>query len=204
MSTETHSQIANFIWSICNLLRGPYKRNEYRKVILPLTVLRRFDCIGLWHPGGYTVSSLFIAVRFPHGDINRGYESGELPFSQLVEKLVVVFRREHVELVPAGDLLLLQPVVQPFEVLYCVLVFLDVLWRRICESSTPITFGRSSSVAASTRPTTLRTTACTTAPSTTLTSRTSAAPGPSLAARAAPCTTTSRSTSASSPRCCSS
>ena len=45
MTAETHSQIANFIWSICNLLRGPYKRNEYRKVILPLTVLRRFDCI---------------------------------------------------------------------------------------------------------------------------------------------------------------
>lgn len=45
MSTESHSQIASFIWSICNLLRGPYKRNEYRKVILPLTVLRRFDCI---------------------------------------------------------------------------------------------------------------------------------------------------------------
>ncbi len=45
MSAETHSQLANFIWSICNLLRGPYKRNEYRKVILPLTVLRRFDCL---------------------------------------------------------------------------------------------------------------------------------------------------------------
>ncbi len=45
MNAETHSQIASFIWSICNLLRGPYKRNEYRKVILPLTVLRRFDCI---------------------------------------------------------------------------------------------------------------------------------------------------------------
>jgi type I restriction enzyme M protein len=45
MAAENHSQIANFIWSICNLLRGPYKRNEYRKVILPLTVLRRFDCI---------------------------------------------------------------------------------------------------------------------------------------------------------------
>nr|WP_217178676.1 class I SAM-dependent DNA methyltransferase [Methanofollis liminatans] len=37
--------MANFIWNICNLLRGPYKRNEYRKVILPLTVLRRFDCL---------------------------------------------------------------------------------------------------------------------------------------------------------------
>ena len=45
MNAETHSQLASFIWSICNLLRGPYKRNEYRKVILPLTVLRRFDCL---------------------------------------------------------------------------------------------------------------------------------------------------------------
>jgi type I restriction enzyme M protein len=45
MTGETHSQLANFIWAICNLLRGPYKRNEYRKVILPLTVLRRFDAV---------------------------------------------------------------------------------------------------------------------------------------------------------------
>ena len=45
MNTRTHGELANFIWSICNLLRGPYKRNEYRKVILPLTVLRRFDCV---------------------------------------------------------------------------------------------------------------------------------------------------------------
>lgn len=45
MTVETHAQLASFIWSICNLLRGPYKRNEYRKVILPLTVLRRFDCL---------------------------------------------------------------------------------------------------------------------------------------------------------------
>ncbi len=45
MNVRTHAELANFIWSICNLLRGPYKRNEYRKVILPLTVVRRFDCI---------------------------------------------------------------------------------------------------------------------------------------------------------------
>ncbi|MCY4616196.1 MAG: class I SAM-dependent DNA methyltransferase, partial [Chloroflexi bacterium] len=45
MNTRTHGELANFIWSICNLLRGPYKRNEYRKVILPLTVLRRFDSV---------------------------------------------------------------------------------------------------------------------------------------------------------------
>ena len=41
---QTHGEMVRFIWDICNLLRGPYKRNEYRKVILPLTVLRRFDC----------------------------------------------------------------------------------------------------------------------------------------------------------------
>ncbi len=45
MNVRTHAELANFIWSVCNLLRGPYKRNEYRKVILPLTVLRRFDCV---------------------------------------------------------------------------------------------------------------------------------------------------------------
>jgi len=45
VTAETHAQLASFIWNICNLLRGPYKRNEYRKVILPLTVLRRFDCV---------------------------------------------------------------------------------------------------------------------------------------------------------------
>ena len=45
MNARTHRELADFIWGICNLLRGVYKRNEYRKVILPLTVLRRFDCV---------------------------------------------------------------------------------------------------------------------------------------------------------------
>ncbi len=34
---------ADFIWSVADLLRGDYKRSEYGKVILPLTVLRRLD-----------------------------------------------------------------------------------------------------------------------------------------------------------------
>ncbi len=45
MNVRTHGELVNFIWGICNLLRGPYKRNKFRKVILPLTVLRRFDCV---------------------------------------------------------------------------------------------------------------------------------------------------------------
>ncbi|MBV8353299.1 MAG: type I restriction-modification system subunit M N-terminal domain-containing protein [Verrucomicrobia bacterium] len=45
MTVQTHQQLASFTWNICNLLRGSYQRNEYRKVILPLAVLRPFDCV---------------------------------------------------------------------------------------------------------------------------------------------------------------
>lgn len=34
---------ADFIWQVADLLRGDYKRSEYGKVVLPLTVLRRLD-----------------------------------------------------------------------------------------------------------------------------------------------------------------
>ena len=34
-----------FIWSVADLLRGDYKAHEYGQVILPLTVLRRLDCV---------------------------------------------------------------------------------------------------------------------------------------------------------------
>ena len=36
---------AAFIWSVADLLRGDYKQSEYGKVTLPLTVLRRLDCV---------------------------------------------------------------------------------------------------------------------------------------------------------------
>lgn len=36
---------ANLIWEIADLLRGDYKQSDYGKVILPLTVLRRLDCV---------------------------------------------------------------------------------------------------------------------------------------------------------------
>jgi type I restriction enzyme M protein len=34
-----------FIWSVADLLRGPYRPNQYKDVMLPLTVLRRLDCV---------------------------------------------------------------------------------------------------------------------------------------------------------------
>jgi len=37
--------MANKIWSVADLLRGDYRQSDYGKVILPMTVLRRLDCI---------------------------------------------------------------------------------------------------------------------------------------------------------------
>jgi len=45
MSTQSFQPIANFIWSVADLLRGPYRPPQYERVMLPLTVLRRFDCV---------------------------------------------------------------------------------------------------------------------------------------------------------------
>lgn len=36
---------ANLIWKVADLLRGDYKQSDYGKIILPLTVLRRLDCV---------------------------------------------------------------------------------------------------------------------------------------------------------------
>lgn len=39
------SDKVNFICAVADLLRGDFKQSEYGKVILPLTVLRRLDCL---------------------------------------------------------------------------------------------------------------------------------------------------------------
>ncbi len=43
--SDRHHDLANFIWSIDDLLRGPYRPPQYERVMLPMTVLRRFDCV---------------------------------------------------------------------------------------------------------------------------------------------------------------
>ena len=40
-----HSDFSNLIWQIADLLRGPYRPPQYERVMLPMTVLRRFDCV---------------------------------------------------------------------------------------------------------------------------------------------------------------
>ena len=39
------SKMVSFIWSVADLLRGPYRPNQYKDVMLPMTVLRRLDCV---------------------------------------------------------------------------------------------------------------------------------------------------------------
>lgn len=34
----------NFIWTIANRLRGAYRADKYKDVIIPMTILRRFEC----------------------------------------------------------------------------------------------------------------------------------------------------------------
>ena len=40
-----HNDFASLIWQIADLLRGPYRPPQYERVMLPMTVLRRFDCV---------------------------------------------------------------------------------------------------------------------------------------------------------------
>ena len=40
-----HQDLSSFIWQIADLLRGPYRPPQYERVMLPMTVLRRFDCV---------------------------------------------------------------------------------------------------------------------------------------------------------------
>ena len=45
MSSASFQSLTNFIWSVADLLRGPYRPPQYERVMLPMTVLRRFDCV---------------------------------------------------------------------------------------------------------------------------------------------------------------
>jgi type I restriction enzyme M protein len=40
-----HSEIVSWIWGVADLIRDTFKRGKYQDIILPLTVLRRLDCV---------------------------------------------------------------------------------------------------------------------------------------------------------------
>ena len=40
-----HGEIVSFLWGVADLIRDTFRRGRYQDVILPLTVLRRLDCV---------------------------------------------------------------------------------------------------------------------------------------------------------------
>jgi len=42
---QNFNEKVNFIWGVAKLIRDDFKRSKYQDVILPLTVLRRIDCV---------------------------------------------------------------------------------------------------------------------------------------------------------------
>jgi type I restriction enzyme M protein len=40
-----HGEIVSFLWGVADLIRDTFRRGKYQDVILPLTVLRRLDCV---------------------------------------------------------------------------------------------------------------------------------------------------------------
>jgi len=73
----THQQHIKFIWDIADLLRGPYRPPQYERVMLPMTVLRRFDSV--LENSKSEVLKEFDSLKFRY--------QGEIPPSMLSSKL---------------------------------------------------------------------------------------------------------------------
>ena len=43
--TQSSNNLAAYIWSLADLLRGDFKQSQYGRVILPFTILRRLECV---------------------------------------------------------------------------------------------------------------------------------------------------------------
>jgi type I restriction enzyme M protein len=43
--SETPNNLASYIWSLADLLRGDFKQSQYGRIILPFTLLRRLECV---------------------------------------------------------------------------------------------------------------------------------------------------------------
>jgi type I restriction enzyme M protein len=66
---------ADFLWSLAEILRGDYKQSEYGRVILPLVVLRRLDCV---------LEPTKDKVLAKHAELKRkGITSAELPLRRV-------------------------------------------------------------------------------------------------------------------------
>jgi type I restriction enzyme M protein len=61
-----HSEIVSFLWGVADLIRDTFKRGKYQDVILPLTVLRRLDCV---NRTTFEIASGYVRSRLRTGDL---------------------------------------------------------------------------------------------------------------------------------------
>lgn len=60
--------LADFIWSVADVLRGDFKQSEFGRIILPFTVLRRLECV--LEPTRDQVRSKFAALKSTGVDLD--------------------------------------------------------------------------------------------------------------------------------------
>jgi type I restriction enzyme M protein len=44
-ASQSTNNLASYIWSLADLLRGDFKQSQYGRIILPFTLLRRLECV---------------------------------------------------------------------------------------------------------------------------------------------------------------
>ena len=81
---SSHQQHIKLIWNIADLLRGPYRPPQYERVMLPMTVLRRFDCVLL---------NTKQKVLNEYGQLKKKHK-GKVPGAVLDAKLNVVAKQK--------------------------------------------------------------------------------------------------------------
>ena len=69
------TKLADLIWKNAELLRGAFKENEYRKVILPFTILRRLDCV--LAPTAQAVRARHEAIQGKSCDLDKMFTAGQ-------------------------------------------------------------------------------------------------------------------------------
>ena len=42
---QNTNNLAAYIWTLADLLRGDFKQSQYGRIILPFTLLRRLECV---------------------------------------------------------------------------------------------------------------------------------------------------------------
>ncbi|MCW7554542.1 type I restriction-modification system subunit M N-terminal domain-containing protein [Endozoicomonas gorgoniicola] len=94
---NTQTNLAAFIWSVADLLRGDFKQSQYGRIILPFTLLRRLECV--LEPSKEAVLAQYEQVRKSNlpedgsqGDIKDNLETCVQSFSRDAREIFEHFK----------------------------------------------------------------------------------------------------------------